>query len=156
MNKDMNAPPPGFVPPPPYQPGVPPPGPMQPNVVVIQSFGPDTQRMNCPHCGANVSTRVETEANTKTHLFALLLCLIGCWPCVPCPYCMDSCLVKKHFCPSCQSYLGQFENWSCLWYSNQESQRSSSLVYIYIFLLTYLLPFLQFSAFITDIYVIYF
>ncbi|KAK2586575.1 hypothetical protein KPH14_011455 [Odynerus spinipes] len=83
---------------------------MGPNVIVVQSFGPETQRMICPYCSANVSTRVETEANAKTHLFALLLCLIGCWPCAPCPYCVDSCLVKKHYCPSCKSYLGQFEN----------------------------------------------
>ncbi|KAK0177885.1 hypothetical protein PV328_001889 [Microctonus aethiopoides] len=108
-------PPPGFAPPPPYTagPSPPPPGMQQPPAVVFVQpavFGPDTQRLSCPSCQASISTRVETEPSSKTHLFALLLCIIGCWPCAPCPYCMDSCLVKKHYCPSCSAYLGQYEN----------------------------------------------
>ena len=43
---------------------------MQPIVL-----GPESQAITCPHCGADVATRVETEATLKTHLFALLLCL---------------------------------------------------------------------------------
>ncbi|EFN65890.1 hypothetical protein EAG_09193 [Camponotus floridanus] len=46
----------------------------------------------------------------KTHLIALLLCALGLWCCVPCPYCMDGCLAKKHYCPSCGTYLGISEN----------------------------------------------
>ncbi|XP_043285961.1 lipopolysaccharide-induced tumor necrosis factor-alpha factor homolog [Venturia canescens] len=110
-------PPPGFVPPPPYTDGHqhPPQGPppqIGPNVVFVQqpAFGPDTQPMTCPHCRASISTRVINETSTKTHLFALLLCLIGCWPCAPCPYCTDSCLTKKHYCPACNAFLGQYEN----------------------------------------------
>ncbi|XP_034941572.1 lipopolysaccharide-induced tumor necrosis factor-alpha factor homolog [Chelonus insularis] len=107
-------PPPGFAPPPPYSPGPPPPGmPPAPGVVFVQqtasTFGPDPMRMTCPHCQASISTRVDTEPNTKTHLFALLLCILGCWPCAPCPYCMDTCLAKKHYCPACKQYLGQYE-----------------------------------------------
>lgn len=107
-------PPPGFAPPPPYTAGPPPPPPgmQQPGVVFIQPtiFGPDTQRLTCPNCQASISTRVESESNSRTHLFALLLCIIGCWPCALCPYCMDSCLVKKHYCPACSQYLGQYES----------------------------------------------
>ncbi|XP_043465220.1 lipopolysaccharide-induced tumor necrosis factor-alpha factor homolog isoform X1 [Leptopilina heterotoma] len=105
-------PPPGFAPPPSYT-DVNMPPPLQPNVVIMGAppvFGPNSQPMTCPHCHANISTRVESESSTKTHLFALLLCIIGCWPCAPCPYCMESCLNQKHFCPSCNAYLGQHEN----------------------------------------------
>ncbi|XP_008553918.1 lipopolysaccharide-induced tumor necrosis factor-alpha factor homolog [Microplitis demolitor] len=107
----VQPPPPGFAPPPPYSSGPQPP-PQAPGVIFIQqtTFGPDTMRLSCPHCQHDISTRVETEASTKTHLFALLLCLLGCWCCAPCPYCMDSCLVKKHYCPSCKQYLGSYEN----------------------------------------------
>ncbi|KAI4493254.1 hypothetical protein M0802_009542 [Mischocyttarus mexicanus] len=111
---DKSAPQPGFVPPsglsppPPYAGGPSP----QPNVIIVsnEAYGSEPRVMRCPHCGQNISTRVDTEANTKTHLFALLLCLVGCWPCVCIPYCMDTCLVKKHYCPSCGVFLGQSSN----------------------------------------------
>ncbi|GAB1862695.1 LITAF domain-containing protein [Camponotus japonicus] len=113
---EQNPPPPGFAappytpypqPPPPSQPQPPP----QPSVIITAAaFGPQSQHLTCPHCRANISTRVETEANMKTHLIALLLCALGLWCCVPCPYCMDSCLATKHYCPSCGSYLGIAEN----------------------------------------------
>ncbi|XP_046823257.1 lipopolysaccharide-induced tumor necrosis factor-alpha factor homolog [Vespa crabro] len=113
MSKD--APPPGFVPPPAYNlSGPPPPVPPQQhqNVIIVPgtSFGSTTQPMTCPYCGSSISTCVESESNTKTHLFALLLCLVGCWCCAPIPYCMDSCLVQKHYCPSCRAFLGQSSN----------------------------------------------
>ncbi|KAF7990167.1 hypothetical protein HCN44_009902 [Aphidius gifuensis] len=80
-------------------------------IIVHQAaFGPESQRMTCPHCRADVSTRVENESNSKTHLFALLCCVLGCMPCAICPYCIDTCLVKKHFCPACNAYLGQYDN----------------------------------------------
>ncbi|XP_031828352.1 lipopolysaccharide-induced tumor necrosis factor-alpha factor homolog [Nomia melanderi] len=127
MDKNMPPPGPGFIdpgapPPPVYSPpagyGVPPPSygvdppPQQPSVVVLgsQNYGCDPQRMSCPFCHANILTRVETESNMKTHLFALLLFAIGFWCCSPCPYCVDSCLVKNHYCPSCKAYLGRMNN----------------------------------------------
>lgn len=81
-----------------------------PIVVRNLNFGPEQQHIICPSCHANVLTITEKEANMKTHLFALGLCVIGFWCCVPCPYCMDSCLVTKHYCPNCRSYLGQSNN----------------------------------------------
>jgi len=41
------------------------------------AFGKESQNITCPHCQANVSTRVDTEANMKTHSFALILCIAG-------------------------------------------------------------------------------
>ncbi|XP_011705483.1 PREDICTED: lipopolysaccharide-induced tumor necrosis factor-alpha factor homolog [Wasmannia auropunctata] len=80
------------------------------HVVTGVAFNVESQHMTCPHCHANISTRVEPEANMKTHLMAGLLCLFGCWCCAPCPYCMDSCRAHKHYCPACGSFLGVAEN----------------------------------------------
>ncbi|XP_029665904.1 lipopolysaccharide-induced tumor necrosis factor-alpha factor homolog isoform X2 [Formica exsecta] len=113
MDKMEHPPQPGFNTsmPYPYPQPPPPPPPQQPSIIITnQSFGSESQPMVCPHCHANISTRVETEATMKTHLMALLLCLFVCWPCAPCPYCMDSCQAKKHYCPACGSYLGSFDN----------------------------------------------
>ncbi|XP_076171163.1 lipopolysaccharide-induced tumor necrosis factor-alpha factor homolog [Ptiloglossa arizonensis] len=116
MEKNIPPPPPpvGFVsgpsfiqppPPPPYNDG-------QPSVVIVGNthFGSESQRVRCSSCHADISTSIETEANMKTHMIALLLCVFGFWCCAPCPYCMDSCLVKKHYCPACKAYLGQSDN----------------------------------------------
>lgn len=116
MSKEMpHPPPPGFAPgpPPAFVPSPPPPpyNPGPPNIVIVNTqFGPESQRLTCPYCHANISTTVETESNTKTHIFALVLCLFGFWCCAPMPYCIDSCLVKKHYCPSCKAYLGESSN----------------------------------------------
>nr|CAD7606909.1 unnamed protein product [Timema genevievae] len=40
-------------------------------------LGPNPSNIQCPSCHHSVQTRVEHENATKTHLFALLLCLIG-------------------------------------------------------------------------------
>lgn len=110
-------PPPGFIPPmppPPYGESFPQPQPQpqQQHVIVIGNtqFGSESQHLTCPYCHALINTRVETESNMKTHLFALLLCAFGFWCCVPCPYCIDSCLSKKHYCPACNAYLGEASN----------------------------------------------
>ncbi|XP_077263711.1 lipopolysaccharide-induced tumor necrosis factor-alpha factor homolog isoform X1 [Temnothorax americanus] len=79
-------------------------------IVTGTAFSNESQRMTCPHCHADISTRVISEANTKTHLIALVLCLFGCCCCAPFPYCMDSCLVHKHYCPTCNTFLGESKN----------------------------------------------
>ncbi|XP_018566760.1 lipopolysaccharide-induced tumor necrosis factor-alpha factor homolog [Anoplophora glabripennis] len=106
---DKGPPPPHFQPPPPhFQP--PPP---QPQVIITQPtvlvLGPQPSRITCPSCHAQVTTNVVLENSTKTHLFAVLLCLICC-PCVFIPYCTDSCKSKNHYCPNCQAYLGSFSD----------------------------------------------
>ncbi|GLV45880.1 uncharacterized protein CBL_11677 [Carabus blaptoides fortunei] len=104
--------------PPPYgfQEGPPPQPPMthQTTMVVVGStgppVGPNSQVMQCPSCHSQISTRVDTEAVTKTHLMALLLCVFGCWPCVCIPYCMDSCKNINHYCPKCNAFLGSYKS----------------------------------------------
>ncbi|KAF5279102.1 hypothetical protein FQA39_LY05780 [Lamprigera yunnana] len=108
---------------PPSQPGyaVPPSqyaGPMPPNqhqVVMIASsppviYGPNSIPMTCPHCHNQITTRVESESSSKTHLFAVLLCIVGCIPCCLIPYCTDSCQNRNHYCPSCGAFLGFYTN----------------------------------------------
>lgn len=48
------------------------------NVTIVNppiQFGPEGQRIICPYCHNNITTRTESEANSKTHCMALLICL---------------------------------------------------------------------------------
>jgi lipopolysaccharide-induced tumor necrosis factor-alpha factor len=108
----MAAPPPGIKPSyssPPY------PETQPPTQVIITHgpvvhFGPTPQTLICPSCHAQISTSVQTEPNTKTHLFALILCLFQCYCCCCIPYCVDSCQSQNHYCPNCQAFLGSYQN----------------------------------------------
>ncbi|KAF2886091.1 hypothetical protein ILUMI_20083 [Ignelater luminosus] len=111
-----HAPPPGFAPPgqPIHEVHFHPPaentviitnGPM-----MVTSFGPCPQYSTCPFCHHAISTRVETEPSTKTHLVAFFMCLFGCWPCCLLPYCFDSCQSKNHYCPYCGAFLGSYDD----------------------------------------------
>ncbi|XP_050300909.1 cell death-inducing p53-target protein 1-like isoform X2 [Anthonomus grandis grandis] len=109
--------PPGQYPSGQYPPGQYPPPPQASNIqhtVIVGgpplTLGGEPMRTQCPHCHANITTSIETEANTKTHLFALLLCVFGCWLCCCIPYCMDSCQSKKHYCPNCKAFLGAYSD----------------------------------------------
>ncbi|XP_055378377.1 lipopolysaccharide-induced tumor necrosis factor-alpha factor-like [Condylostylus longicornis] len=81
---------------------------IQPTYVNTPGVGPGPSQVTCSSCRATIITQVEYEASTKTHLFALLLCLFGLWPCVCLPYCMDSCQSGRHYCPNCRAYLGTY------------------------------------------------
>nr|XP_037877552.1 cell death-inducing p53-target protein 1-like [Bombyx mori] len=72
--------------------------------------GPDPSHYTCPSCNTAIVTRVERVSTTKTHLFAALLCLIGCWPCVCIPYCTNSCQNAEHYCPNCSAYIGNYSS----------------------------------------------
>lgn len=98
--------------------GPPPPtGYPQPNVattfipvMVPQQMGPNPASVVCQYCNKQMTTRVEMKTATKTHLFALLLCVIGCWPCACIPYCMDSCMNTEHYCSNCNAYIGSYSS----------------------------------------------
>ncbi|XP_065367817.1 lipopolysaccharide-induced tumor necrosis factor-alpha factor homolog [Calliphora vicina] len=117
------APQPGFTPAQTYQPGQPmyPPMPQPPpqqSTVIIQTttrpnlvaIGSGPTHIQCPSCHAEILTSVKHTANSKTHCWALVLCLFICWPCVCVPYCMDSCQSANHYCPNCNSYIGTYDN----------------------------------------------
>ncbi|XP_065348425.1 lipopolysaccharide-induced tumor necrosis factor-alpha factor homolog [Cloeon dipterum] len=68
---------------------------------------PASSRYECPSCKGDIRTRVEYKTGTKTHLIAALLCLFGCWCCVPIPYCCSNdCKDAHHYCPHCDAYIG--------------------------------------------------
>jgi lipopolysaccharide-induced tumor necrosis factor-alpha factor len=77
-------------PPPPYYappgPAVPPPPPgttvtfiQRPVAVVAMGphMGTESVALTCPSCRALVMTRTEAKITTRTHMFALVLCLLG-------------------------------------------------------------------------------
>ncbi|KAL0839406.1 hypothetical protein ABMA28_016131 [Loxostege sticticalis] len=107
-------PPPGFYPPPPG------PVPVQTTTVYpatvavvttnVAAMGAQPSHTFCKSCHQDITTVIRHKATTKTHLFALLLCIIGCWPCAWIPYCVDSCHNVDHYCPHCNAYLGSYLN----------------------------------------------
>ncbi|CAB3382401.1 Hypothetical predicted protein [Cloeon dipterum] len=105
------------------QPDFPPPQPPQGVVITQQPSGtttvvhvtrvphlplpPSSSRYECPSCKGDIRTRVEYRSGSKTHLVAVLLCIFGCWCCVPIPYCCtNDCKDAHHFCPHCDAYIG--------------------------------------------------
>ncbi|KAL7044516.1 hypothetical protein ACKWTF_001932 [Chironomus riparius] len=98
-------------------------------VITGTSYGPDPKIITCPSCGKLVTTRIDYESSSKTHLMAGLLCLL-IWPCFWLPYAIDSCKnasmfkclfninkfqnfnylinILDHLCPSCNAYLGSY------------------------------------------------
>ncbi|XP_046673063.1 lipopolysaccharide-induced tumor necrosis factor-alpha factor homolog [Homalodisca vitripennis] len=80
-----------------------------PTTAMVMPLGPDTCNVTCPSCNASVATRVEKETTTKTHLFALLLCILFC-PLSLIPYCSDCCKATNHYCPSCGAFLGTYDH----------------------------------------------
>uniref|UniRef100_A0A1B6EBM5 LITAF domain-containing protein n=1 Tax=Clastoptera arizonana TaxID=38151 RepID=A0A1B6EBM5_9HEMI len=77
--------------------------------IIPMAFGPNSAATQCPSCHASISTKTVKSATTKTHILALVLCLICCWPCVILPYCTDSCRATNHYCPNCNAFLGSFD-----------------------------------------------
>lgn len=39
--------------------------------------GPNPAMLVCPSCRQSIQTRVEHEPSSKTHIMALLMCLVG-------------------------------------------------------------------------------
>ncbi|XP_030573042.1 lipopolysaccharide-induced tumor necrosis factor-alpha factor homolog [Drosophila novamexicana] len=64
----------------------------------------------CPSCQARLLTTVKHEPSTKTHLLALLICLVGGICCCCVPYCVDSCQSAVHTCSSCGAFVGTYQN----------------------------------------------
>ncbi|KAH8401837.1 hypothetical protein KR009_008206 [Drosophila setifemur] len=89
------------------------PQPQPPTVVQIDSLnlGPNPCRVTCPACGVQKTTRMTHTANSRTHMGAGLLCLVG-WCCCACfvPYCMRSCRTGNHYCRKCNTFLGAYDH----------------------------------------------
>ncbi|OXA56120.1 cell death-inducing p53-target protein 1 homolog [Folsomia candida] len=61
--------------------------------------------IDCPHCRAKITTSVRYGIGMMVHLFAVVLCFFGCWPCCLIPYCLDPCKDTTHECPACGRHL---------------------------------------------------
>ncbi|CAH2238573.1 jg17159 [Pararge aegeria aegeria] len=77
-----------------------------PTLIVTNNMAAVPMRSVCLSCNKQIVTRVEKVASTRTHLWAGLLCIVGCWLCVCFPYFMDSCKKAQHYCPNCGAYIG--------------------------------------------------
>ncbi|XP_067632213.1 lipopolysaccharide-induced tumor necrosis factor-alpha factor homolog [Eurosta solidaginis] len=109
-----SAPPAGFTPATHFQPPPMAPPPQVPTVIITTSaptqLGEEPTRTKCPSCHADILTTVDYTANSCTHIWALVLCLFICWPCVCVPYCMKSCQNANHYCPNCNAFIGTYSN----------------------------------------------
>ncbi|PZC74327.1 hypothetical protein B5X24_HaOG207961 [Helicoverpa armigera] len=71
-------------------------------------IGPKESPMTCPSCQQRITTKVEYQATMRTHVCALMFCMVGCIPCMIIPYVMDSCKNADHYCPECNAFLGTY------------------------------------------------
>ncbi|KAK4874440.1 hypothetical protein RN001_013800 [Aquatica leii] len=62
----------------------------------------------CPVCHRCIITRTSATPAEKAHLYAVLLCLLGCFPFCILPYCMHSCKNIHHYCPYCGAFIGTY------------------------------------------------
>jgi len=75
-------------------------------VVQTVGFGSEPARVICQFCGADVVTAVKVTPSVTSHLWALGLCVFGCWPCCFVPYFVNDCLTHIHICPNCGHEIG--------------------------------------------------
>merc|ERR1712189_175990 len=61
--------------------------------------GPVT--MTCGSCQKTITTRTDKEMASMGWVLAIVLCVVGCWPCCLIPCCMDSMQATTHSCPRC-------------------------------------------------------
>ncbi|XP_063696079.1 lipopolysaccharide-induced tumor necrosis factor-alpha factor homolog [Culicoides brevitarsis] len=61
----------------------------------------------CPNCQQQITTRTDSETSIAQHLWAMGLCIIGCWPCCLIPYCMKDCQNTTHYCSNCGQFIGR-------------------------------------------------
>lgn len=85
--------------------------PFEPTIVSAAptNLGPNPCRVLCPACGVQKTTRMTHTPNSRTHLAAALVCLVG-WCFCACfvPYCMNSCRTGNHYCRKCNTFLGVY------------------------------------------------
>ncbi|KAG5683181.1 hypothetical protein PVAND_012477 [Polypedilum vanderplanki] len=112
---------PSLLPPPAYNPSMTlPPEPQREFTVVHQpgiqtvkiehstiTYGSESQKMTCMWCKSEINTHIEHKANTRTHLVAVLLTVVGL--CLL-PYICSSCQSQQHYCPNCKRFLGTHDN----------------------------------------------
>ena len=73
--------------------------------------------MTCPHCRALILTRTEKQTSNMQWIFSGILCVFLCCAVLPYPYhralCIESLKDVKHYCPSCNQFLGKYKGGDC-------------------------------------------
>ncbi|XP_013108746.1 lipopolysaccharide-induced tumor necrosis factor-alpha factor homolog [Stomoxys calcitrans] len=75
----------------------------------VTTYGPTPIDVQCPYCHNICRTRVRSTPTSRTHLFALILCLLQLYCCICLPYCISSCMNTNHYCGMCDHYLGTYQ-----------------------------------------------
>ncbi|XP_069501681.1 lipopolysaccharide-induced tumor necrosis factor-alpha factor homolog isoform X2 [Ambystoma mexicanum] len=75
--------------------------------VMIGNMSRDTpMRTTCPACQQAIVTSISHTAGAMAWLLCGMLILFGCvFGCCIIPFCVDSCLDVKHYCPSCNHLI---------------------------------------------------
>lgn len=85
----------------------------QPEVRVIHpvtyTLGPNSVKMSCPSCHADIKTTTISDHQPTAHICCIVLCLLGCCLCSCLPYCMSAFMSVHHFCPNCKNYIGTWK-----------------------------------------------
>merc|ERR1712228_682661 len=76
--------------------------------VAAPSFGEGPVTMTCGSCQKTITTRTNTELSSMGWILAIVLCVVGCWPCCLIPCCVDSMQATTHSCPSCNITVGRY------------------------------------------------
>ena len=83
---------------------------VQPQTVVLTTmpviYGHFPVATRCPHCHADVVTRVEKHSGLMTWLSCGGLACVGCWlGCCLIPFCIDDLKDSHHHCPQCKNLI---------------------------------------------------
>ncbi|KAJ2946450.1 hypothetical protein O0L34_g12493 [Tuta absoluta] len=75
----------------------------------LVQVGSEPVGMRCPHCQEDIMTRAVYRNTQKTHFVALILGIFFWWLCCCIlPYVIKRWKNVDHFCPRCQTFLGQY------------------------------------------------
>ncbi|CAF2808070.1 unnamed protein product [Rotaria sp. Silwood2] len=78
-------------------------------VVPLASFNRSPTQCTCPNCRSTIITRTEETTGLLTWLLCILLIVFGCWlGCCLIPFCVSDLQNVKHYCPSCNAFLGEY------------------------------------------------
>ncbi|KAL7641526.1 UNVERIFIED_CONTAM: hypothetical protein RMT77_007397 [Armadillidium vulgare] len=75
---------------------------------VLTVLGPDSVRIICPHCGADMNTTIKEDFSAAAYL-GTFLCLMGCvFGCCLIPFFLDSLHNIEHRCAQCKKFVGKY------------------------------------------------
>ncbi|XP_073976010.1 uncharacterized protein isoform X2 [Rhodnius prolixus] len=77
-------------------------------LMVTTLWGHSRQPAYCFICRLMVFTQVKHRLSRFTHMSAVTLCFLGCWPCCLLPYCISYFKTTYHYCPTCGACLGVY------------------------------------------------